>query len=197
MGDLLGLIVLIIIGFVSQKNKKQKKAQKAQRAAQATAGEPIIPYDQSMPEKAAATGASMHKDAQFEREMRAIRAKAKEKLAAQRAAQAAMPSMPRETVVQTTMLPPRTEPVEHDALHTHEPTMQPRVTTDAPAPLEPLEGVDPCHDELYDQPQAQTQDAYETDERSDDEDAAQELLRGVILSEVLTRPVNRWRTQHR
>ena len=77
--------------------------------------------------------------------------------------------------------------------------MRPRVKGDAPAPLEVMEGVDPCHDALYDEPRTELDD-YEPETltpQPESSDAAQELMRGIILSEVLTRPSQRWRTQHR
>lgn len=53
------------------------------------------------------------------------------------------------------------------------------------------EGVDPCHDELFDR------SALILEEEEQIELQPSELMRGIIFSEILTRPTNRWRTGHR
>lgn len=193
MEDFAVVIILIIVGILSGVNKKKKKAPKA---AQAPTGNPVMP---DAPDRATQAGSvRASKEAQFDKDMRAARQRAQEKRAAHKAAQS-VPVAPTEP---GTMLPPR--PVAHVADHeggaTARPSMQPRVKTDAPAPLEAMEGVDPCHDVLYDEPRTELDDDYETETLApqlESSDAAQELMRGIILSEVLTRPSRRWRTQHR
>lgn len=193
MEDFAVVIILIIVGILSSVNKKKKKAQKA---AQATIGDPVMP---DAPEGAQAESVRASKEAQFDKDMRAARQRTQEKRAAQKAAQS-VPVAPTEP---GTMLPPRpvAPVVDHDAIGVEggtpaRPSMQPRIKTDAPAPLEAMEGVDPCHDALYDEPRAELDDDYEP-ETLESSDAAQELMRGIILSEVLARPSRRWRTQHR
>lgn len=197
MEDFAVVIILIIVGILSSVNKKKKKAPKA---AQATIGDPVMP---DAPDRTAQAGSvRASKEAQFDKDMRAARQRAQEKRAAYKAAQS-VPVAPTEP---GTMLPPRpvAHVVDHDAIGVEgaapaRPSMQPRVKTDAPAPLEAMEGVDPCHDALYDEPHTDSDD-YETETLTpqlESSDAAQELMRGIILSEVLARPSRRWRTQHR
>ena len=196
MEDFAGLIVLIIIGIISSITKKNKAMQK-----KAAPRQPIIPYEQPKAVPTPAYPAVNHdtlqarREEQFQQEMQAIREAAREKLAAQRAAEGPLTAPTVHTTVKVNASP-RVHTMEgvdpcHDALYDESEAAEP--IAGQPAPLEAMEGVDPCHDELY---EADAANAADESERPKNE-AAQELLRGVILSEVLARPRSRWRTQQR
>lgn len=193
MEDFAGLIVLIIVGIISSINKKNKAQKKA------APRQPIIPYGPEAvpqpakparpvitPEQATVNHDTLRKlkEEQFEKEMRAIREKVRQSFEGPKKATPMQTAAPRVHA---------TEGVDpcHDALYDADAVAEP--IADQPAPLEAMEGVDPCHDELYEADAADTADNWV----QPNNEAAQELLRGVILSEVLTRPTNRWRTQQR
>ena len=81
---------------------------------------------------------------------------------------------------------------ESDRLHLHQVTQ---------AQMEEAqEGEDPCHKGGNTQEQAEIELSYEADAAAEGSGLAQDLLRGVIVSEILTRPdqrramlKNRWR----
>ena len=69
-----------------------------------------------------------------------------------------------------------------------------RKSMEAPAPVQRsfmLEGEDPCHAGGAVRPAAEREPAPDAAEHTQDNEAARELLRGVILSEILERPCER------
>lgn len=182
--DVLALIVLIL-GLIAGNQKRKSRAAKTRPTA---SGDPVIPYAPAEAgESASDGGVRTWRNTQFEKDMQGVHERAKEKLAARKEA----------AVQGKTLAHEERRTVDHDALHVHQPSMRPRVTTDAPAPLEPMEGVDPCHDALY-ETRAEENDAYEPGTAVlEADDATQAILRGVIWSEVLTRPTGRWRIKRR
>lgn len=207
MEDFIGVIVLIIIGIISSSNKKKKKALKKSAPKQ-----PVIPYAQPSavpnPTQPVVDHDTLRKlkEEQFQKEMQAIRENVREQFAEKKAAEgkAAVQTSPQRRVAPTVHTSvkvnaaPKAQTTEgvdpcHDGFYEGDEPPQSEYLPDQPALLEAMEGVDPCHDALY----AEEADTYESDEARTDNRAAQELLRGVILSEVLTRPANRWRTQRR
>jgi len=64
------------------------------------------------------------------------------------------------------------------------------------APLKPLEGVDPCHDELYQAEKPSVKAAEAQDESEWQLNLAfdrQQLVQAVVMQEILTRPCQRQR----
>lgn len=182
--DVLAVVVLILALVAGNQKRKGQKAKTRPTAS----GDPAIPYAPAEAgESASDGGVRTWRSAQFEKDMQGVHERAKEKLAVRK-----------EAAVQAQMLPREEKhTVDHDELKVHQPSMRPRVTTDAPAPLEPMEGVDPCHDALY-EARTEEKDAYEPETAVPEaDDAAQAILRGIIWSEVLTRPTDRWRIKRR
>lgn len=207
MEDFIGVIVLILIAVISSSNKRKKLAQKKSAPKRV-----IIPYEKPSavpdPAQPVANDDTLRRsrEAQLQKEMQEIRETVREELAEKKAEEgkAAVQTPPRKHVEPTVhtrvkaRTAPKVQPAEgvdpcHDGFYAGDEAEQSEYLPDQPQPLAAMEGVDPCHDELY----ANESEPCESDAAQTDNRAAQEILRGVIFSEVLTRPTNRWRTQRR